>query len=144
MLPRLTPDGTQIVYLQYHRAYDWSDVVRMMRIPVSGGPPQFVLETRGLTNEQCARLPSTLCLYSVSEEKRLAFISFNPLHGQGKEIAHIDDDLPYSFNWTLSPDGLTLAIAKANKLDILTKPVIRLLTRKTVKKEVSPERLVFH
>ena len=130
MLPRLTPDGTQIVYLQYHRAYDWSDVVRMMRIPVSGGPPQFVLETRGLTNEQCARLPSTLCLYSVSEEKRLAFISFNPLHGQGKEVAHIDDDLPYSFNWTLSPDGSTLAIAKANKLDIRTQPVIRLLTLK--------------
>ena len=130
MLPRLTPDGTQIVYLQYHRAYDWSDVVRMMRIPVAGGPPQLVLETRGLTNEQCARLPSTLCLYSVSEEKRLVFISFDPLHGKGKEVAHIDDDLPYSFNWTLSPDGLTLAIAKANKLDILTKPVIRLLTLK--------------
>ena len=130
MLPRLTPDGTQIVYLQYHRAYDWSDVVRMMRIPVAGGPPQLVLETKGLTNEQCARLPSTLCLYSVSEEKRLAFISFDPLHGKGKEVAHIDDDLPYSFNWTLSPDGSTLAIAKANKLDILTQPVIRLLTLK--------------
>ena len=38
--------------------------------------------------------------------------------------------LPYSFNWTLSPDGLTLAIAKANKLDIRTQPVIRLLTLK--------------
>jgi Tol biopolymer transport system component len=130
MLPRLTPDGTQIVYLQYHRAYDWSDVVRMMRIPVAGGPPQFVLETRGLTNEQCARLPSTLCLYSVSEEKRLVFMSFDPMNGKGQEVAHIDDDLPYSFNWTLSPDGLTLAIAKANKLDILTQPVIRLLTLK--------------
>ncbi len=130
MLPRLTPDGTQIVYLQYHRAYDWSDVVRMMRIPVAGGPPQLVMETRGLTNEQCARLPSTLCLYSVSEEKRLVFMSFDPLHGKGTEVAHIDDDLPYSFNWTLSPDGLTLAIAKANKLDIRTQPVIRLLTLK--------------
>jgi Tol biopolymer transport system component/DNA-binding winged helix-turn-helix (wHTH) protein len=130
MLPRLTPDGTQIVYLQYHRAYDWSDVVRMMRIPVAGGPPQFVLETRGLTNEQCARLPSTLCLYSVSEDKRLVFMSFDPLNGKGQEVAHIDDDLPYSFNWTLSRDGLTLAIAKANKLDILTQPVIRLLTLK--------------
>ena len=130
MLPRLTPDGTQIVYLQYHRAYDWSDVVRMMRIPVAGGPPQLVLETRGLTNEQCARLPSTLCLYSVSEDKRLVFMSFDPLHGKGQEVAHIDDDLPYSFNWTLSPDGLTLAIAKANKLDIRTQPLIRLLTLK--------------
>ena len=68
MLPRLTPDGTQIVYLQYHRAYDWSDVVRMMRIPVAGGPPQLVMETQGLTNG-AMRAPSFYsCLYSVPEK----------------------------------------------------------------------------
>lgn len=141
MLPRLTPDGKQIVYLQYHRAYDWSTVVRMMRIPVAGGPPQLVLETRGLTNEQCARLPSTLCLYSVAEEKRLVFMSFDPLRGNAQEVAHVDDDLPYSYNWTLSPDGSTLAIAKANKLDIVTQPVIRLLNLKDGKENGNERRI---
>jgi len=130
MLPRLTPDGKQLVYLQYRRAFDWSDSVRMMRIPVAGGPPQLVLEARGLTNEQCARQPSTLCLYSVSDNKRLTLVSFDPEHGKGQEVAHIDDDLPYSFNWSLSPDGSVLAIAKSNKLDIAVLPVIRLLTLK--------------
>ena len=130
MLPRLTPDGKQLVYLQYRRAFDWSDSVRMMRIPVAGGPPQLVLEARGLTNEQCARQPSTLCLYSVSDNKSLTFFSFDPEHGKGQEVAHIDDDLPYSFNWSLSPDGSVLSLAKSNKLDIEVTPLIRLLTLK--------------
>lgn len=130
MLPRLTPDGKQLVYLQYRRAFDWSDSVRMMRIPVAGGPPQLVLEARGLTNEQCARQPSTLCLYSVSDNKRLTFFSFDAEHGKGQEVAHIEDDLPYSYNWSLSPDGSVLALAKSNKLDIAVQPVIRLLTLK--------------
>jgi Tol biopolymer transport system component len=73
MLTRLTPDGTQIVYLQYRQAFDNSGVVRMMRIPVNGGPPQLVLESPAITNLQCARLPSTLCLYSQVEEQRLTF-----------------------------------------------------------------------
>ncbi len=130
MLPRLTPDGKQLVYLQYQQAFDSTNGVRMMRIPVTGGPPQLVMEVRGLTNEQCARQPSTLCLYSVSGDRRLTFMSFDPMHGAGQEVTHIDDDLPYAYNWSLSPDGSTLAIAKASKLDIVAPPAIRLLTLK--------------
>ena len=44
MLPRLTPDGKHLVYLQYRQAFDSSNAVRMMRIPVAGGPPQLVME----------------------------------------------------------------------------------------------------
>lgn len=130
MLPRLTPDGKQLVYLQYQQAFDSTNGVRMMRIPVTGGPPQLVMEVRGLTNEQCARQPSMLCLYSVSGDRRLTFMSFDPMHGAGQEVTHIDDDLPYAYNWSLSPDGSTLAIAKASKLDIVAPPAIRLLTLK--------------
>ncbi len=76
---------------------------------------------------QCARLPSTLCLYSQVDEKRLVFFSFDPLRGKGQEVAHVDDELPYAYNWSLSPDGSTLAIAKARKLDLSINPDIRLL-----------------
>lgn len=130
MLPRLTPDGRQLVYLQYRQAFDSASGVRMMRIPVAGGPSQLVMEVHGLTNEQCARQPSSLCLYSVAGDKRLTFMSFDPMQGTGQEVAHIDDELPYAYNWSLSPDGSTLAMAKSNKLDIIVQPVIRLLTLK--------------
>ena len=38
MLPRLTPDGKQIVYLQYRLPFAGSDIVKMLRIAVTGGP----------------------------------------------------------------------------------------------------------
>jgi len=128
MVPRLTPDGKQVVYLQFRPGFEWAEAVRLLRVPLSGGPPELVLEGRGLTNLQCARLPSTLCLYSRVDEKRLVFFSFDPLRGKGQEVAHIDDDIPYAYNWSLAPDGSTLAIAKAKKIDLSVTPDIRLLS----------------
>jgi Tol biopolymer transport system component/DNA-binding winged helix-turn-helix (wHTH) protein len=128
MLPRLTPDGKEIVYFQYSPGFEPEQLVRMFRLPLSGGPPELVLEGRGFSNLQCARLPSTLCLYSRVDEKRLVFLSFDPLRGKGQEVAHVDDDLPHAYNWSLSPDGSTLAIAKASKVDLSVKPDIRLLS----------------
>jgi Tol biopolymer transport system component/DNA-binding winged helix-turn-helix (wHTH) protein len=128
MLPRLTPDGKEIVFFQYLPGFEQAQTARMYRIPITGGPPELVIEGRGFTNLQCARLPSTLCLYSQVGEKRLVFFSFDPSRGKGQEVAHIDDDLPYAYNWSLSPDGSTLAIAKASKLDLSVKPDIRLLS----------------
>ena len=68
MLARLTPDGKQIVYLEYRLA------LRSLRRPIACyvllSPvdlPDVVLEGRGFSNLQCARLPSTLCLYSQVE-----------------------------------------------------------------------------
>jgi Tol biopolymer transport system component/DNA-binding winged helix-turn-helix (wHTH) protein len=128
MVPRLTPDGKQIVYLQFRPGFEWAEVVRMLRVPLSGGPPELVLEGHGLTNLQCARLPSTLCLYSRVDEKRLVFFSFDPSRGNGHEVAHVDDDVPYAYNWSLAPDGSTLAIAKARKIDLSVTPDIRILS----------------
>lgn len=124
MLSRLTPDGTQIVYLQYRDPFNNSQPVRLMRIPLNGGPPQQVLEGNAITNLQCARLPSTLCIYGQAENRRLTFFSFDPVRGKGKEVAHIDDDIPYLYNWSLSQDGSMLAMAK--KADIAVQPEIRL------------------
>ncbi len=125
VLPRLTPDGEQIVYLEFPWLYDKAHVNRMLRVSLSGGPPGLVLEGQGISNLQCARLPSTLCLYSQVDEKRMTFFSFDPVAGKGHDVTHIDDDIPYSFNWSLSPDGSMLALAK--KMDVAVQPEIRLL-----------------
>jgi Tol biopolymer transport system component/DNA-binding winged helix-turn-helix (wHTH) protein len=125
VLPRLTPDGKQIVYLEFPWLYDKAHVNRMLRVSLSGGPPELILEGPGISNLQCARLPSTLCLYSQIDDKRMTFFSFDPVSGKGRDVAHIDDDIPYSFNWSLSPDGSMLALAK--KMDVAVQPEIRLL-----------------
>ena len=128
MVPRLTPDGKAIVYLQYQPGFEGAEAVRMLRVSLTGGPPELVLEGRGLTNLQCARSPSTLCLYGQVDEKRLVFFSFDPLRGKRQEVAHVDDDIPYAYNWSLAPDGSTLAIAKARKIELTVTPDIRLLS----------------
>ncbi len=128
MLARLTPDGKQIVYLEYRQPYDHAEAIRLLRVSLSGGPPQVVLEGRGIGNLQCARPPSTLCLYSQVDEKRMTFFSFDPMLGKAQEVTHIDDPTAYFYNWSLTPDGSMLAIAK--KTDIAVQPEIRLLTLK--------------
>jgi len=57
-----------------------------MRVPLTGGPPEFVLEGPGISNHQCARLPSTLCVFSEVGEMDERFFSFDPVKGQPQEL----------------------------------------------------------
>jgi Tol biopolymer transport system component/DNA-binding winged helix-turn-helix (wHTH) protein len=115
--PRLSPDGTQLLYVVYP---NWEDngpgknsyAVPLMRVPVAGGTPQQILKASWITNHQCARAPASLCIYSVMDEGLLTFFAFDPFRGKGPQVFQIKDDLPQLYNWSLAPDGTTLAIAK--------------------------------
>jgi hypothetical protein len=118
VLPRLSPDGTQLLYVMYP---SWGEkpaaAVPLMRVPLAGGTPRQVLTASWISNQQCARAPATLCLYSVVEDGELTFFTFDPFQGKGSQAFQIKDNLPQLYNWTLSPDGTTLAIAKGKWCD---------------------------
>jgi hypothetical protein len=130
-LPRLNPDGSIVLYV--NSRYDLNPgaplgTQQLMRVPVTGGPPQLVLEGRGINNLQCARLPSTLCIYSELAPGEEHFYTFDPLKGKGNEIPGVtihESDF-YSFNWSLSPDGKLLAFSK--KFGTQGQPAIRLFS----------------
>jgi dipeptidyl aminopeptidase/acylaminoacyl peptidase len=42
----------------------------------------------------------------------LTFFKFDPVQGNPSQIYQIKDDRPQLYNWSLSPDGTTLAIAR--------------------------------
>ena len=65
-----------------------------MRIPASGGVPQFVLETRNLLDFRCARAPASLCvIFETSQDrKQLVITAFDPLKGRGKVLRTIEND----------------------------------------------------
>ena len=88
--------------------------VKLMRIPLAGGPPKLLLEDVNINNHQCAREPSKLCIYSQITTGEQTFYRYDPETGEHSEItaAKIKDADPYAFNWTLSPDGKMLASAK--------------------------------
>jgi Tol biopolymer transport system component len=110
--PRLTPDGKQILYLVNSHWEDSDSEVPLMRVPLAGGAPQQVAKAKWISNDQCARAPATECVYSVITHSTLTFFQFNPMNGQASQVFELKDDLAQMYNWSLSPDGTTLAIAK--------------------------------
>jgi Tol biopolymer transport system component len=77
-LPRLSADGSQVLYLSQTSPADRSVPISLMRLPVTGGLPQLVLQDVALGNYQCARLPSTLCISSKFEKDGVILFSFDP------------------------------------------------------------------
>jgi DNA-binding winged helix-turn-helix (wHTH) protein/Tol biopolymer transport system component len=135
-IPRLSPDGSLVIYLNspMHvspRSGDEIGMQRLMRVPVNGGPPQLILEGRGINNLQCARSPANLCLYSEIGQGEERFYTFDSIKGKGDVLtaATIHDRDYSSFNWSLSPDGKTLAISK--KVGIQDPPGVRLFSLAT-------------
>jgi len=111
-MPRLNPDGTALIYLVMPKEDDSSHIVRIMQAPLAGGPPKFVLQAPRIWNQQCARLPSTLCIYSANEPNQSSFFRFDPVTGESAEILAARIKNPISVHWSLSPDGKSLATAK--------------------------------
>jgi Tol biopolymer transport system component len=110
---RLSPDGTQIIYVEYPNWGENGPGTSLMRVPLVGGAPQKILEAKWITNQQCARAPATICVYSVLTNQSLTFFTFDPSQGKGKQVFRLENASPKLYNWSLSPDGGTLAIANA-------------------------------
>jgi Tol biopolymer transport system component len=129
-LPRLSPDSSTVLFLSQPNPRDASRNVKLMSVPLAGGPPQLRLEAQNINNHQCARIPSTLCIYSVIGRAEQKFFRYDWKTGKHEEIAvaKITDSDPYTFNWSLSLDGQLLASAK--KMGPQKELVIRLLSLK--------------
>jgi serine/threonine protein kinase/Tol biopolymer transport system component len=127
--PTVTPDGSWIMYLS--RETDQlavtvpelfvgfpmaaSTPVRIMRVPIQGGPPQEVLKGRGILRQACAWPPATLCVFSEEspDQKQLVFSAFDPVKGKTQELTRVNLQQPVlQYDWALSPDGSRLALTE--------------------------------
>jgi serine/threonine protein kinase/DNA-binding winged helix-turn-helix (wHTH) protein/Tol biopolymer transport system component len=121
-LPRLSPDGAWILYVESPKtAIGPSTPLRVMRIPVAGGVPQFVMEMRNWLDFQCSRAPASLCVIGEGsqDEKQLTITAFDPVKGRGKRLRTIEVDPAAPFGATpLSPDGSTVALPKTGEREI--------------------------
>lgn len=106
---RPAPDGSKVLFLIPPKPDDSSGLTRLMQISLAGGSPRFILADRDIHNFQCARAPSSVCIYSGYAEDRALFFTFDLATGQKVPIIEIPG--PEWRNWTLSPDGSTLALA---------------------------------
>ena len=127
-VPRLSPDGSSVIYLIPPATGAAANAAsRLMRASLDGGLPQEILKDPGIVNQQCASLPSRVCIFGQFEPGHEHFFYFDPDKGAGEQIAkaEITSINAYDFNWSLSPDGRMLAMAR--RQGIKQEPTIRIL-----------------
>lgn len=107
LLPRMNPDGTEILYLAPYDLRAPEPDGDVMSVPLQGGARRVVLQ-KASGNIQCARVPSNLCLISVTSGSIMKFFSFDPEKGTTQEFGRFKID--HTLNWSLSPDGSQLAM----------------------------------
>jgi DNA-binding winged helix-turn-helix (wHTH) protein/Tol biopolymer transport system component len=105
--PRLSADGSHVLYVTSSNPKDVSVPSSIMSKSLSGGASRVVVQGFGIGNNQCAMAPSTLCVFSQFDGKDLVFRSFDLEHGAGRELLRIPEASP---NWSLSSNGSKLAI----------------------------------
>jgi Tol biopolymer transport system component len=120
--PRLSADGALILFVESRRTLATpAPPDRLMRIPTSGGVPQFVLETRNWVDFVCARAPANLCvIFETSQDrKQLMITAFDPMKGRGKLLRTIEEEAMHSYDHlALSPDGSTVAVSRSAEPEI--------------------------
>jgi Tol biopolymer transport system component len=102
--PRMSPDGTQVLYLSGYNPQDPVQPVRVMAVPLAGGPPRVVLQMPFIVTFQCLRSPMKLCVLGTAE--RLFW--FDPEDGKVQPFYSLQR--PAVYNWMVSPDGSQLAV----------------------------------
>lgn len=102
-----------------------SQNMELRRVSLDGGSTQLLLEDAGINNFQCARAPSSECIFSKFTKDALVFDEFDSQSGAKRELLRIQEPEWQYYNWSLSPDGRTLALAK--KMRISTEAEIRLI-----------------
>jgi WD40 repeat protein len=117
---RLSPDGAWILYWESARgaglwrpgATTLRAPARLMRVPVSGGPPEMILEepASGEHYLECPSVGGSYCVLVQREGKDLIFYSLDPVRSKGPQLGKIEvaDDFN-GFYYQVSPDGSSLA-----------------------------------
>ena len=99
--PRLTPDGSEILYVSTPQSTNAETPSSIFATPVAGGAPRLILQDVGIYAVECARSPSTVCLYSISKGNTRQTFHFDLRTGKIAGAPQVDPD---GF-WSLSPDG---------------------------------------
>jgi len=107
---RLSPSGTEILYLTGYNPEDPAQPVSVVAVAIAGGPPRVVLQMPYIGDIECARSPAKLCLLgSPGYPESAGIFSFDPDDGKAQPFSALQG---FVFdNWSLSPDGSHVALA---------------------------------
>ena len=116
--PRVTPDGSEVLYISAPTFRSPETPLSIFAVPIAGGSPRLVLRDVHILNMQCARLPSTICLYSRSKgdaTETFETFRFDLRSGKSSDPPQIDA----AGDWALSSDGSQRAILAGRPAGII-------------------------
>jgi serine/threonine protein kinase/Tol biopolymer transport system component len=111
--PKVSPDGSWVVYLVVPKE-TWSlSPSRLMRVPVEGGTPELIQSGRFYKGIRCTAASANFCVLAEEpdDRKELIFSAFDPIKGRGRELCRMIVDREKPYNWALSPDGVYILAA---------------------------------
>jgi len=108
---RVTADGKWVLYFGKTEAPPASEPEPVMRVPITGGPPQFLFTGKRRALIVCAR-SSNLCAIAepTDDHKQVTISTLDPLHGRGPELTRFNlGSIEDQWWFDLSPDGRRVA-----------------------------------
>lgn len=114
--PRLSPDGSSVLYIDRPANWRPGDSARIMRISTTGGLPQTVLTGSGFSDWglrfECPHGGGLPCILAQRQGEQVIFRPFDPIKGflsatPESGIARCDASPPVQ--WTLAPDASSMA-----------------------------------
>jgi eukaryotic-like serine/threonine-protein kinase len=115
-IQRLSPDGAWILYSPQTPP---TGATRVMRVSVTGGTPEYVMDAHNEIDFWCAKAPASCVIVERSQnQKMLSLTAFDPGKGRGKllrtvQLTTVQEDAAIDqFAEALSPDGTTFAIGR--------------------------------
>jgi Tol biopolymer transport system component len=121
--PKVSPDGSWVVYLEVAKdAWTLADS-RVMRVPIYGGAPEQVLAARLYNGLRCTVTSPGFCVIAEpsADSRELVFSAFDPVKGRGRELSRIPFDLSRHYRWALSPDGKYISAAHEHSSTVLVR-----------------------
>jgi len=113
VLPRMG-DDRHVFYISRDKTKIEPNV-KLMSVPLSGGAPEVLLEMRDLYVYECSSGSAPVCLISTENVDRSGRIDqFDLTKRTTKEIFRYPA-VKEAVNWTLSPDGTTLAMVRTGE-----------------------------
>lgn len=160
---RLSPDGRWVLYLVLAGTAEDTGLgrMRLMRMPVGGGPSELVLETSGNWGRgegaanvdgdynwsfpivRCPATGKAPCVVGeAARPSQTVFTAFDPVGGRKGELGRVEHPAAW-LAWDLSPDGTRVVYAPFGFVSFANQPV-RVLTfstkavREITRKDWSP------
>jgi serine/threonine protein kinase len=126
--PAMSPDGVSVLYLVPPADNAYRQPHKIMRVALSGGPPQSLGDIQNGGGIRCART-AHLCVVSDSGPKERVLYALDPVKGKGRVLLRTApvSDPGQDADWDLSPDGSSLAFIKGDEqkqaLEIKVRPL---------------------